>query len=66
MTLNVKNTGRMIVQHSTFSRIPWPGFFVFNVTDVFVKSNNFAKVAPRSFVIKNGKCEREENKTSHI
>ena len=54
LTLNVKNSDRLIVQHSEFSRIPWPGFFIFNVTDVFVKANNFVKVAPRSFVVKNG------------
>ena len=55
MTLSVRNANQLLVKHSFFERIAWPGFYIFNITSVTIKENAFPDIAPRSIVAKRGK-----------
>ena len=51
----VKNGGEISVTDSSFETIPWPGFFIHNVTRAAFISNYFKDVAPKALVAKLGK-----------
>ena len=55
MTLSVRNVNKLVVKHSFFERIAWPGFYIFNITSVTIKENAFPDIASRSIVAKKGK-----------
>ena len=38
----------------SFLVVPWPGFYIYNVTYASIKENWFKDVAPRSLVIRTG------------
>ena len=55
MTLSVRNVNQLLVKHSYFEKIAWPGFYIFNITSVAIKENAFPDIASRSIVAKKGK-----------
>ena len=55
MTLSVRNVNQLLVKHSYFEKIAWPGFYIFNITTVAMKENAFPDIASRSIVAKKGK-----------
>ena len=55
MTLSVRNVNQLLVKHSFFEKIAWPGFYIFNITSVAIKENAFPDIASRSIVAKKGK-----------
>ena len=38
----------------SFSIVPWPGFYIYNVTKAVIKENLFRDVAPRSMIARIG------------
>lgn len=52
--LTVRDSLIFKATRSYFANIPWPGFYVYNVSSVLLKANTFGSVAPKSIVIKTG------------
>ena len=51
----VKDSGEISVTDSHFETVPWPGFFIHNVTRAAFTANFFRDVAPKALVAKLGK-----------
>ena len=53
----------MTVARSVFETLPWPGIFIYNVTeDAAVVRSEFKEVASKALVAKTGEEERERER----
>ena len=58
MKLTVRNSRTLTITKSLFETIPWPGFFIYNVTRTSITKNTMVDTAPKALVAKLGKNQQ--------